>query len=85
MKVIPRADLVAPRLAEFAAASGRGASRVPTPVRATRLRSTRTSARGARFDEALGEFAAGYAEQTARDHAQLVDAIARGEVAAESG
>lgn len=36
--------------------------------------------KGRRFDEALGEFAIGYADQTAHDHGQLAQAIASGAV-----
>lgn len=37
------------------------------------------------FDEAIGAFARAYADQTERDHRQLVDAIARGTIASEIG
>jgi uncharacterized protein (DUF2252 family) len=40
---------------------------------------------GGVFDEALREFAALYADQNELDHQRLVDAIAKGEVQAESG
>ena len=36
--------------------------------------------KGRRFDEALGEFAAGYADQTARDHQQLQGAVTSGAI-----
>jgi hypothetical protein len=35
---------------------------------------------GAKFAPAIGQFAEAYADQNARDHAQLVRAIAAGEV-----
>jgi uncharacterized protein (DUF2252 family) len=37
------------------------------------------------FDSAIGEFAVRYADSNEADHARLVDAIARGQVVAESG
>jgi hypothetical protein len=40
---------------------------------------------GPAFDEAIGDFAAAYADQNERDHRSLVTAIASGKVAAESG
>jgi uncharacterized protein (DUF2252 family) len=40
---------------------------------------------GPAFDEAIGDFAAAYADQNERDHRSLVTAIASGRVAAESG
>jgi uncharacterized protein (DUF2252 family) len=40
---------------------------------------------GAAFDNAMGEFAMAYAEQTRRDHAALVAAIKSGRLAAEPG
>ena len=40
---------------------------------------------GSVFDQAVREFAVTYADQNERDHARLVDAIARGEVQAELG
>ncbi len=41
--------------------------------------------RGSPFDEALGRFAAAYADQNERDHLRLVEAVAAGEVPAELG
>ena len=38
-----------------------------------------------RFDEAIADFAETYADQTERDHAALVDAVAGGRVRAQSG
>jgi uncharacterized protein (DUF2252 family) len=40
---------------------------------------------GPAFDEAVGDFAAAYAEQNERDHQSLLDAIASGRIQAESG
>jgi hypothetical protein len=41
--------------------------------------------KGRRFDEAMAAFAVAYADQTARDHRQLVAAIESGEVATQPG
>jgi uncharacterized protein (DUF2252 family) len=40
---------------------------------------------GPAFDEAVGDFAAAYADQNERDHQSLLDAIASGRIQAESG
>jgi uncharacterized protein (DUF2252 family) len=40
---------------------------------------------GPAFDEAIGDFAGGYADQNERDHQSLVDAITSGRLRAESG
>jgi uncharacterized protein (DUF2252 family) len=79
MKVIPSADLVAPRLAEFATASGRVLARAHART-GDPIAIDAYIGKGRRFDEALGEFAARYAQQTARDHQQLADAVATGAV-----
>jgi uncharacterized protein (DUF2252 family) len=75
MKVIPRGDLIAPRLAEFAIACGqvlaRAHARTGDPIAIDAY-----IGRGRRFDAALGEFAVAYADQTARDHRRLADAVA---------
>ena len=84
MKVIPDSDRIAPGLVRFATACGEALARSHA-----RTGDPATIAgyigKGARFDEAIGEFARRYAGQTDRDHAQLVDAIRRGDVVAESG
>ncbi len=84
MKIIPDSERVAPGLVRFATACGevlaRSHARTGDPATIAGY-----IGKGARFDEAIGDFARRYADQTERDHAQLVDAIARGEVAAESG
>jgi hypothetical protein len=84
MKVIPRADLVAPRLAEFATASGqvlaRAHARTGDPIAIDAY-----IGKGRRFDEALGEFATGYADQTAHDHQCLKDAITTGAIQSIDG
>jgi hypothetical protein len=40
---------------------------------------------GSKFDEALARFAATYADQNELDHRRLADAVATGEVTAQSG
>jgi hypothetical protein len=40
---------------------------------------------GPAFDDAVGDFAAAYADQNERDHRSLLDAIASGRIRAESG
>ncbi len=79
MKVIPTTDLIAPRLAEFATACGETLARA-------HARSGDPAAidgyigKGAKFTAAIGRFARQYADQNERDHAQLVRAIAAGDV-----
>jgi len=84
MKVVPDAALIAPVLREFATACGavlaRAHARTGDPVAIASY-----IGKGRRFDDALGDFARGYADQTERDHAQLVGAIADGTVPAEDG
>jgi uncharacterized protein (DUF2252 family) len=75
MKVIPRGDLIAPRLAEFATACGRVLARAHART-GDPIAIDAYIGRGRRFDEALGEFAVAYADQTAHDQRQLSDAIA---------
>src|SRR5580693_6756675 len=79
MKIIPNAELIAPRLVEFATACGETLARA-------HARSGDPEAigsyigKGPKFAAALGRFARQYADQNERDHAQLVRAIADGEV-----
>ena len=84
MKIIPRTDLIAPRLAEFATACGgtlaRAHARTGDPAAINGY-----IGKGAKFTAAIGEFARRYAEQNQRDHAQLVRAIATGAVESEPG
>lgn len=79
MKVIPRADLVAPRLAEFATASGNVLARAHART-GDAIAIDAYIGKGRRFDEALGEFAVGYAAQTARDHQRLKGAVTSGAI-----
>jgi uncharacterized protein (DUF2252 family) len=79
MKVIPTTDLIAPRLAEFATACGETLARA-------HARSGDPAAidgyigKGTKFTAAICRFARQYADQNERDHAQLVRAIAAGDV-----
>jgi uncharacterized protein (DUF2252 family) len=79
MKIIPRTDLIAPRLVEFATACGetlaRAHARTGDPVAMAAY-----IGRGDKFAAGLGRFADLYADQNERDHAQLVGAIAAGDV-----
>jgi uncharacterized protein (DUF2252 family) len=77
MKVIANGELISPRLGEFAAACGkvlaRSHARTGDPVAIAAY-----IGKGRAFEEAMGAFAIAYANQTERDHRQLVDAIASG-------
>ena len=79
MKIIPKTDLIAPRLAEFATACGatlaRAHARTGDPMAIDAYIGNR-----AKFAAAIGRFARRYADQNERDHAQLVSAIAGGAV-----
>jgi uncharacterized protein (DUF2252 family) len=81
MKVIPNAELIAPRLGEFATACGRVLARAHART-GDPIAIAAYIGKGRRFDEALGEFAVAYAGQNARDHRALADAIADGRVSA---
>ena len=54
---------------------------MPTLAPATHIAIAAYIGKGRRFDEALVEFAVHYADQNARDHRQLSDAIANGAIA----
>jgi uncharacterized protein (DUF2252 family) len=84
MKIIPSVELIAPRLVEFATACGgtlaRAHARAGDPlVIASYI------GKNQRFTEAMVDFATKYADQNARDHAQLVKAIAKGKVDSQPG
>ena len=79
MKVIPKADLIAPRLAQFATACGKALARAHART-GDPIAIAAYIGKGRRFDEALAEFAVNYGDQTARDHRQLSDAIASGTI-----
>ena len=84
MKVVPDATRIAPVLGEFATACGavlaRAHARTGDPVAIASY-----IGKGRRFDDTMVGFARKYADQTERDHAQLVAAIADGTVPAEEG
>jgi len=79
MKIIPKTDLIAPHLAEFATACGatlaRAHARTGDPMAIDAYIGNR-----AKFAAAIGRFARLYADQNERDHARLVSAIAAGAV-----
>jgi uncharacterized protein (DUF2252 family) len=83
MKIIPTIELIAPRLAEFATACGeclaRAHARTGDPVA---IDAYLGNSRG--FTQGMLAFAGRYADQNARDHAQLVDALASGSIASRS-
>ncbi|MDL5488034.1 DUF2252 domain-containing protein [Microbacterium wangruii] len=84
MKIIPKGAQIAAYLPQFATACGRTLAKA-------HARSGDPAAivdhlgRGAAFEEEILRFARAYADQTHADHAELVDAIAAGEVRAEEG
>jgi len=79
MKIIPKTDLIAPHLAEFATACGatlaRAHARTGDPMAIDAY-----IGNGSTFAAAIGRFARLYADQNERDHARLVSAIAAGTV-----
>jgi uncharacterized protein (DUF2252 family) len=81
MKIIPKTELIAPRLAVFGTACGevlaRAHARTGDPVAIDGY-----LGKGAAFGTAMSQFAEAYADQNERDHAQLVEAIAAGAVEA---
>jgi uncharacterized protein (DUF2252 family) len=84
MKIIPTIELIAPRLGEFATACGetlaRAHARTGDPVAIAAY-----LGKGVGFVDGAVRFAHAYADQTERDHEQLVDAIASGRVPAKAG
>ncbi len=81
MKLIPTTEMIAPRLARFAAACGstlaRAHARSGDPVAIDAY-----LGKGEVFTKAMVAFARDYADQNERDHARLVDAIRGGDVTA---
>jgi hypothetical protein len=79
MKVIANGELISPRLRAFATACGkvlaRSHARTGDPVAIAAY-----IGKGRAFDEGMGTFAHAYADQTERDHRQLVDALASGQL-----
>jgi uncharacterized protein (DUF2252 family) len=75
MKIIPTTDLIAPRLLEFATACGetlaRAHARSGDPVTIDAY-----IGKAPKFVAEISKFAASYADQNERDHAQLVGSIA---------
>ncbi|WP_202814093.1 DUF2252 domain-containing protein [Arthrobacter alpinus] len=84
MKVVADADILAPRLVEFATACGGVLARSharsgdPTAINAY-------IGKGRKFDEALGQFAVAYADQTSIDHQQLLTAVNSGVIPSAPG
>lgn len=84
MKVIADAEILAPRLVEFATACGgvlaRSHARTgdPTAINAY-------IGKGRKFDEGLTRFAHGYADQTMADHQQLAAAVKSGAIPSAPG
>ncbi len=85
MKIIPTTELIAPRLAEFATACGETLARAHARTGDPVAISGYIGGKGKRFGAAVAEFASRYADQNKRDHAQLVAAIAAGDVDAQPG
>ena len=81
MKIIPKTELIALRLAAFGTACGevlaRAHARTGDPVAIDCY-----LGKGAAFGRAMSRFAEAYADQNERDHAQLAAAIAAGTVEA---
>ncbi len=79
MKIIPKTELIAPRLAVFGTACGealaRAHARTGDPAAIDGY-----LGKGAVFGTAVSRFAEAYADQNERDHAQLVRAIETGAV-----
>ncbi len=84
MKIIPTTDLIAPRLLEFATACGealaRAHARTGDPVAIGAY-----IGKGPAFTAEIGKFAARYADQNERDHAQFAAAIAAGTIVSPPG
>ncbi len=84
MKIIPTTDLIAPRLTEFATACGetlaRAHARSGDPVAIDAYIGS-----GPKFAAEISRFAARYADQNERDHAQLAGAIAAGTIVSAPG
>lgn len=84
MKVVADAEILAPRLVEFATACGSVLAR----SHARSGDSTAINAyigKGRKFDEALGILAVAYAEQTALDHQQLLTVVNAGTIPSAPG
>ena len=84
MKVIPDPDTIAPRLREFAVASGTVLARAHARTGDAVVIAAYLG-RGHAFDRAMGRFAVAYADQNQHDHAALLAAVADGRVEAADG
>ncbi len=79
MKIIPAAASIAPRLGEFATACGATLARAHARTGDPMAIDTYIG-KGTKFGTEISRFAELYADQNERDHAQLVRAIASGNV-----
>lgn len=79
MKIIPSTELIAPILTEFATACGEALARAHART-GDPLAIDAYIGNGAAFTAAVSQFARLYADQNELDHAQLVRAIAAGDV-----
>jgi uncharacterized protein (DUF2252 family) len=79
MKIIPKTDLIAPHLVQFATACGKTLARAHART-GDPMAIDAYIGNGAKFAAAIGRFAHLYADQNERDHAQLVSAITAGTV-----
>ncbi len=70
MKVIPRGDLIAPRLTEFASACGRALARAHART-GDPIAIAAYIGKGRGFDQSIEQFAFSYADQNAADHRRL--------------
>jgi uncharacterized protein (DUF2252 family) len=80
MKVIPDSARIAPHLGPFAEQCAYVLARAHART-GDAMAIASYVGKGRRFDEGMAAFAVAYADQTARDHRQLVAAIESGEVA----
>ena len=84
MKVIPDSARIAPHLEPFAEQCAYVLARAHART-GDAMAIASYVGKGRRFDEGMAAFAVAYADQTARDHRQLVAAIESGEVATQPG
>ncbi len=84
MKVIPDSTRIAPHLGPFAEQCAYVLARAHART-GDAMAIASYVGKGRRFDEGMAAFAVAYADQTVRDHRQLVAAIESGEVATQPG
>jgi uncharacterized protein (DUF2252 family) len=84
MKVVPDSSRIAPYLGPFAEQCAHVLARAHART-GDAMAIASYVGRGRRFDEGMAAFAVAYADQTARDHRQLVAAIESGDVATQPG